>query len=151
VQGSPQSNPPDNHYEEITMTTAQQTDAQIMQAAYDAFAAGDIPGVLALMHEDATWHIPGTSLVAGDYRGHEEIGGFFMKIAELSAGTIKADLHELFDNGSGTVVALATLSGTTHGQAGSFETVEIWRLAGGKIMSYTEHYGDEAAMNAFWS
>jgi ketosteroid isomerase-like protein len=133
------------------MNTAQQTDAQIMQAAYEAFRAGDIPAVLAVIDENATWHVPGASLISGDYQGHDEILGFFMKLVELSSGTLQLDVHEIFDNGTGTVVALAAINASRNGEDGSFASAQVWSLAGGKITSYKEHYGDEAAMNAFWS
>jgi ketosteroid isomerase-like protein len=55
------------------------------------------------------------------------------------------------DNGTGTVVALTTITATRNGEEGSFASAQVWSLAGGKITSYKEHYGDEAAMNAFWS
>jgi ketosteroid isomerase-like protein len=139
--------------EELTMSqpAVTQSDAEILKAAYAAFSVGDVPGVLALFDEQITFHVPGANLISGDYRGHQEVVGFFAKLAELSAGTVRIEVHEIFDNDSRTVVALATIHATRGGAQRSFATAQIWGLASGRIVSYVEHYGDEAAMNAFWS
>ena len=128
-----------------------QSDAEIVEAAYAAFAVGDVPAVLAEFDEHVTFHVPGANLISGDYRGHQEVVGFFVKLAELSDGTMRIEVHEVFDNDTGTVVALATIHATRGGAQRSFATAQIWGLKSGKISSYVEHYGDEAAMNAFWS
>lgn len=135
----------------MTQPTETQSDAQILQAAYAAFAVGDVPAVLGVFDEQITFHVPGASLISGDYRGHREVVGFFMKLAELSGGTLNLEVDEVFDNGTGTVVALVTIHATRDGRQGSFASAQIWGFADGKITSYVEYYGDEAAMNVFWS
>jgi ketosteroid isomerase-like protein len=131
--------------------TSTLTNASVVQDAYAAFAAGDIPGVLATFDENITWHVPGSSLISGDYVGHEGAIEFFTKVGELSGGTLRVQVDELLDNGTGKVVGLVTLSGTVNGRRGSFPSAEIWDVRDGKLTSYVEHYGDEAAMNEFWS
>jgi hypothetical protein len=39
--------------------------------------------------------MPGRSLLAGDHRGTDAVLGFFGRTTELTAGTFRADLHEV--------------------------------------------------------
>lgn len=128
-----------------------QSDAEIMQSGYDAFASGDVPAVLAILAEDIDFRIPGDNLVAGTYTGHDEVVGFFQKLGELSNGTFNVTVRELFDNGTGTVVALCTLGGERNGQSPNFDTVQVWRFADGKATSFREFNDDQAGLDAFWS
>lgn len=75
----------------------------LMIRLVEAFGQGDIPAVQALIAEDAVWHVPGSSSIAGSYTGHSEILGFFGKIMALSGGTfavarqdtLASDVHGL--------------------------------------------------------
>jgi ketosteroid isomerase-like protein len=50
---------------------------QLIERAYAAFAQGDIPTVLASIADDILWHVPGRGPISGDFRGHEQVLGFF--------------------------------------------------------------------------
>ncbi len=128
-----------------------QSDAEILQSGYDAFASGDVATVLAILAEDIEFRIPGDNLVAGTYTGHDEVVGFFQKLGELSNGTFNVTVQEIFDNGTGTVAALCTLAGERNGQNPSFDTVQVWRFADGKATSFREFNDDQAGLDAFWS
>jgi ketosteroid isomerase-like protein len=128
-----------------------QSDAETLQAGYDAFARGDVPAVLAVFAEDIAFHVPGDNLVAGDYNGHQEVVGFFEKLGELSAGTFGVSVQEIFDNATGTVVALCTLEAEREGQQTSFDTVQVWRFVDGKATSFREFNDEQAALDDFWS
>ena len=53
------------------------TNATIVRKAYDDFANGDIPAVLQAFDTSIIWHVPGHSPLSGDYKGPDEIVGFF--------------------------------------------------------------------------
>lgn len=127
------------------------SDVEILTTAYDDFARGDVAAVIDRFAEDISWRIPGDHLVSGDYRGHDEVLGFFEKLGELSGGTFTVDAHEILDGGAGTVAALTTISAERNGQRGSFETVQIWRFEDGRATSFREYHDRQDAINAFWS
>jgi ketosteroid isomerase-like protein len=127
-----------------------QSDAAILKGALAAFAQGDFPAVLAACHEDIACHIPGANLVSGDYTGHQEFLGFFKKLGEFSAGTIKVVPTEFFDNGSGAVVVLVTISAERGGRQISFDAVQVWRFEDGKAASLRYFYENQAELDAFW-
>jgi len=126
-------------------------DARILQQAYDDFAAGDVAAVLATFADDVTFEIPGEHPASGTFTGHEEVLGFFAKLAELTAGTFFVTAHEIFDNRTGTVVALCTIGGDRHGRSETFDVVHVWRFADGKAANLRDHNAQQAALNAFFS
>ena len=57
----------------------------------------------------------------------------------------------IFDNGTGTFVALCTITGERAGRSASLDAAQIWRFEDGKAMSCRYYYADQAAVDAFWS
>jgi len=39
------------------------------------YAGGDHAAAAEMLAEDVVWHVPGTSPIAGDYRGREAVSG----------------------------------------------------------------------------
>ena len=80
--------------------TAQNAD--IIRRGYDAFARADLPAVFEMLDTEITWHVPGSSPLSGDYKGHDEVGGFFARTMELSAGTFAIDIQDVLAAASGS-------------------------------------------------
>ena len=73
--------------------------AQVVRAAYDAFASGDIPSLLEMMSDEVDWETPGVLPQSGSFHGREGVGEFFAGVAEQwSELEVKAD--DLVANGS---------------------------------------------------
>src|SRR3989442_12978915 len=66
--------------------------AALVERLYAAFDAGDAESLKKLIAEDAVWHVPGSTEISGDHRGHEAIFAYFQKLAELSGGAFRAEL-----------------------------------------------------------
>ncbi len=49
---------------------------------YAAFASGDVDGAMENIADDIEWISPGNSAVSGTYRGKQEVGGLWAKLAE---------------------------------------------------------------------
>jgi hypothetical protein len=49
------------------------------------------------------WHFPGQSLLTGDHRGADAVLGFFGRTMELTAGTFRAELHDVVADDQHTV------------------------------------------------
>jgi ketosteroid isomerase-like protein len=79
------------------------------KAAYAAFSWGDPAAAMANMVDDIEWVVPGNSTVSGTYHGKEELGAFFMKLAEESY----TQVAELFlgDEERVMVLVRATVAG----------------------------------------
>jgi uncharacterized protein len=123
--------------------------AALLRDAYDAFARGDIPAVLALLDPSITWHVPGRSPLSGDYKGHDEVLGFFGTAMERSGGTLRVAVDELLADGE-RVVALTTVSATRGGRSWSSPEVHVWRVVDGRAVEFREFQGDEQSEDQFW-
>ena len=124
--------------------------AAIVRKAYDNFAQGNIPAVFAAFDPNISWHIPGHSPLSGDYRGHDEIAGFFQRTMELSGGAFGIDVHNVLADGD-LVVVLATVTAQRNGNSASFSEVHVWRMRNGKATEFREYPGDEQHEVRFWS
>ena len=122
---------------------------KLIAEAYQAFAAGDVPAVLARLSEDITWHVPGRSPLSGDYKGHDGVLEFFGRSIELSGGTLRVDADEILADGE-RVVVLSTVSAERNSQAWSSGEVHVWRVVDGRAVEFVEFQGDQEAEDAFW-
>jgi hypothetical protein len=52
-------------------------------------AGGDLAPVEDLLAQDVIWHVPGTSPIAGEYRGREAVIGYFFLRQEIAGGAIR--------------------------------------------------------------
>ena len=95
---------------------AEAASVPMLRKGYEAFAAADMETLAEVIPEDAVWHVPGRSEVAGDYKGRDAIFGYFGQLMELSDGTFKAELlHVVGDDKF--AVALQRSSWTVNGQS----------------------------------
>jgi uncharacterized protein len=126
------------------------SNGEIIRKAYENFANGNIPAVFAAFDPAITWHVPGHSPLAGDYMGHEQIGGFFQRTIELSGGVFSIDVHNVLVDGD-LVVALVTVNAQRNAVSASFPEVHVWRLKNGRATEFCEYQGDEQREDRFWS
>ena len=126
-----------------------QQNADLILSAYEAFGRGDLGTVFSILSPGITWHVPGSSPLSGDYKGHGEVGGFFARTMELSGGTFAIDIQDIL-TASDRVVVLCTVSAERHGQAWSSPEVHVWRVAGGRAVDFREFQGNEQTEDAFW-
>jgi ketosteroid isomerase-like protein len=122
----------------------------IIRKAYEDFARGNVAAVFAAFDPAITWHVPGHSPLAGDYKGHEQIGAFFQRTMALSGGAFSIDVHRVLGD-EDVVVALVTVKARRHGVSASFPEVHVWRLTHGKVVEFREYQGDEQQEDRFWS
>lgn len=119
-----------------------QANVALVRAIYDAFAAGDVPGVLGAMSPDIVWNEAENFPYAdgNPYRGPEAVlTGVFARIGAEWDG-FEALAEELVDGGD-TVVALGRYRGTCKatGRAIDAQLAHVWRVEGGKAASFQQY------------
>ena len=114
---------------------------QVLRDAYDAFASGDIPAVMAAFDESIEWHAPESVPFGGTYRGHDGVGEFFGQLPRYWSD-LSVRPEEFIDGGE-TVVVLVRIAGTGAAAAIDDTAVHLWRMRDGKAVSFTE-FGDTA-------
>jgi uncharacterized protein len=114
--------------------------------AYAAFAKGDLAVLEDFFADDVLWHNIGRNQLAGEYRGREALFGFFGKLAELTEGSFRADLHTVFaDDEHG--VALAVLTASRGGRSIEVNEAHVFHLRDGKAVELWTPSTDQYAFD----
>jgi len=114
----------------------------LVQGIYDAFARGDVPGVLGAMAPGIVWNEADDFPYAdgNPYVGPEAVAnGVFMRCATEWDG-FGVDIAEIIDAGS-TVVALGHYVGTykATGQTQRTQLAHVWRIEDGKAVGFQQY------------
>ena len=121
----------------------------LVRRGYEAFATGDMATLNELFADDIVWHVPGRSQLAGDFRGKEEVFGNFQKVAELTGGTFKLDIHAILADDEHAVV-LTRAMGEREGKTLDDRSVHVLHLSDGKVTEFWGYSGDQYAVDEFW-
>ena len=54
-----------------------QGNAELVRRGYEAFNTADIATLTEIVDENASWHTPGRSPIAGEYQGRDAVFGQF--------------------------------------------------------------------------
>jgi ketosteroid isomerase-like protein len=118
----------------------------LLRRGYEAFATGDIGGVLALFAPSIVWTTPDTIRFGGRFVGPAAVGEFFATLPDNYA-ELRVEPATFVDRGD-TVVALGRHVGrSATGVAFDIPWVHVWTFADGKASSFTEYF-DTVRMNA---
>jgi uncharacterized protein len=135
----------------MSTTISVHKNVETIRRGFDAFNKGDMKALMELFHENASWHVPGRSPLAGDYKGRDAVFAFFGRIAQESGGTFKAEPRHLLSDDEGRVVALEHLSAKRGGKTLSADACIVFELKDGRVLSGTEYARDLYASDQFWS
>ena len=102
------------------------------------------------MEQDAVWYVPGRNQLSGDYRGVDAILGLFAKIAELSGGTFRTDVHDVVANDEHAVGIYAT-RGEREGRTYENRNVLVQHIRNGKLVETWLLSDDQYAADEFFS
>jgi ketosteroid isomerase-like protein len=114
------------------------------------YAGGDVAPVEDLLAEDVVWHVPGTSPIAGDYRGRAAVLRYFRRRRELAGGafaiTRVAEAHH-----DEAVVQLADGRAMIGGDEVCWRTAGVYRVAGDRIAEAWLVPLDQEQFDRVWS
>ncbi len=115
------------------------TNANIVEAAYDAFGRGDISGLLDLVDEHVEWTSPRTLPQGGEYHGKLAVAKFFENVG-AAWDPLTLEVEQLGEVGDDTVVGVARLDGTRRGgPAAGYGSTHVFRVRNGKIIRFHEY------------
>jgi ketosteroid isomerase-like protein len=112
------------------------------EAAYKAFAAGDLDNVMSNMADDIEWIVPGDSGISGTYRGKDEVAGYFRTIAGKS---FRTEPQQFIAEGDHVAVLTRI---TVDGQSADQVDVVTFR-SDGKVARF-QPFGDTALQERVW-
>ncbi len=121
----------------------------LVRKGYKAFSEGDLETIDTLFADDIVWHVPGKSSISGDYKGKEEVFGFFGKVTQETGGTFKIDLHDVLANDEHAVV-LTKSSAEKDGKSLEGNGVAVYHVTDGKVTEAWQLSEDQYALDEFW-
>lgn len=124
--------------------------ATLVRRGYDAFNTADIEAMGDVLAEDVVWHEPGRSVLAGDYKGGDQVLGLLRRLHDLSGGTFAVELIDLLVDAE-RVTAFQRLTGQRG--AMTLDTVDVvdFEIHRGRITEVTVYQSDTYAFDEFWA
>jgi ketosteroid isomerase-like protein len=117
---------------------------------FRAWLERDALTVARVIGDDVVWRVPGRSAMAGEYRGRAEIFPFLRRTADLTGGTYRADLVDVW-GGDEVVVGLYRATGTRDGRTLDIPQALVFRFEGEELREVLAVPGDPEAFEAFWA
>lgn len=116
----------------------------------ELYAGGDPGPALELLSEDIVWHVPGRNLIAGEYRGKEEVLRYFLARRDAADRTFRIHVRAVLAEGD-LVVQLAGGTAERGGRTWEWETLGVFRVRDGKIVEGRLVPFDQHAFDEIWS
>lgn len=129
---------------------AEHPNVELLRKGYNAYSTGDMAVLDQLFADDILWHVAGRGQLAGDYKGRDQVYGFFGKIMEISGGTSKIEVHDVLANDEHGV-ALVTGSGSRpDGASLSGPDVHVFHFRNGQVVEFWDSPVDQYASDEFF-
>lgn len=134
-------------YDDTQWVIRMTSNLETIEGAYEAFARGDIEGVVAILDDDITWVEAAGGPYGGTYRGPEEVVQNVFAPLGTEWDEFIVDPSRLIDGGD-TVVALGTYTGTYSETGKSVEAdfAHVFDLEDGQVVRF-QQYTDTTLIN----
>ena len=132
------------------MPAADRENETVVRRIFDAFSRRDPFALRGLFAEDATWVVPGDGVMAGTFRGRDQIFRFLARLPKETDGTYRSQLVDVLASES-RAAALYRASGTRRGRALDLDQVLLFRLADGAVQDVLALPSDPTAFEEFWA
>jgi ketosteroid isomerase-like protein len=114
------------------------TNTEIIATGYQAFAAQDIPTVLAMLDPDIEWYIPDELPDGGTYHGPDGVLRFFGKLQETYT-EFRVEPERFSALGADRVLVEGHHRGKVGDNAFDVEFIHLWTVRDGVATAYREY------------
>jgi ketosteroid isomerase-like protein len=123
----------------------------LMQRYLDTFAEGDLDGLMDFFAPDVVWHVAGSHPLAGDYRGQQELLGYFRQARDETAGSLKLDPGSIMASDDHIAMFLR-VTGERAGKRVDVEMAQAFTVdSNGKLAEFWSMADDQDALDEFWA
>ena len=132
------------------MAGAEPSSAALVRHIFDAVARKEGLALRGLFAEDAVWSVPGRGVMAGTYRGREEIFRFLGRLPKETDGTYGSELVDVLSSET-RAAALYRARGTRHGRTLELDQVLLFTFEDGLVTHVLALPSDPDAFEEFWA
>jgi hypothetical protein len=101
--------------------------AELHRRQGEMYAGGSVDPVVELLAGDIVWHVPGSSPIAGDHQGVEQVVAYFELRRGLADATMKMHPGEMISLGN-AIAQFVEGSATLGGERVRWQTFGIYRV-----------------------
>ncbi|MEO6990729.1 MAG: nuclear transport factor 2 family protein [Candidatus Baltobacteraceae bacterium] len=121
-----------------------------MKRCLDAHARADFATFASAFHLNATWTLAPAGVLKGNYRGRDQILGFFAHLAHETGGTF-ASTATVLAAATDRVFALKRATARRGGMTAEWDAVLLFTLVDERISAVRHYLVDHAAFARFWT
>jgi uncharacterized protein len=122
----------------------------LVRRIFDAFARKEGFALRGLFADDAVWTVPGRSVMAGTYRGRDEIFRFLARLPKETDGTYGSELLDVLASDE-RAAALYQARGSRRGRKLELDQVLLFRIPDGVVREVLALPSDPDEFEAFWA
>jgi ketosteroid isomerase-like protein len=135
----------------LTQTDAKQNTATVRDFL-EVFSAGNVPGVLDRLDDDATWWVSGKTEGFAGTKTKDEMGKLLESVVPVyKGGALKMTPLQIVAAGDRVAVEAEGYAELTNGRVYNPQTSFFFRLANGKITEVREYLDTQHAYETFFA
>jgi uncharacterized protein len=123
---------------------------ELARRIFDAFARKEGFALRGRFADDAVWTVPGRGVMAGVYRGRDEIFRFLARLPKETDGTYSSRLIDVLASDE-RAAALYRASGERRGRRLDLDQLLLFTVADGVVTEVVALPSDPEAFEEFWS
>jgi ketosteroid isomerase-like protein len=112
---------------------------------------GDTGPVQELLTDDIVWVVPGSSPIAGTYRGRNEVLGYMLARRVSANGTFRMDRGDVLTGDGDSVAVLTDGTAVIGGVERRWSTVGLYRLREDRVTECRLMPFDQAEFDEIWT
>ncbi len=122
-----------------------------IREGYEGFASGDLEKISNLWDPGVVWHVGGQNPFAGDYKGQDEVFGYLGRLAEITGGTMKIEIHDVLANDEHGTALVTVMAERDDGRSLEMNEVHVFHLSGGKVTEFWAFEEDQRRSDEFFA
>ena len=130
--------------------TLQERNLALMRRFCEARANRDLEAIMECLTDDVVWRYPGRNVLSREYRGKEDVAGFFQSLRELTGGDFSSETERIMvDETAAFVHELPR--GTRKGKSLQWRTALMFRLRDGRIAEVEVFQNIQHELAEWWN
>ncbi len=134
----------------MTMGTEHPNLTKIRQAL-DTYNAGDRQGMREFLTPDVRWHVSGDHPLSGDYRGVDDVLGYFERVREMTEGTLRIEPTQMLADDGHAAIFMRVTARRGDRNLNVLMAEALTLDEDGRWREYWALADDQSAVDAFWS